>query len=138
MSIMTSLSRYKKKEGVLITAVRLDLETAGFTYEKWGGTQTCKAGDWVVDNNGNTYTIDADVFKRTYRHVGNGQYQKSVIIFAEQASHPGTIKTKEGTTDYKKGDYLVYNNHGRQDGYAMSEEDFYRMYEAAGNEEDDS
>lgn len=137
MTIMTSLTRYRKKKGVLITAVRLDLETTGFTYEKWGGTQTCKAGDWVIDNNGNIYTIDAGVFEKTYRHVTNGQYEKPVTIFAEKADQDGSIKTKEGVTHYKSGDYLVYNDQGRKDGYAMSEKEFNRMYEIAEDQKND-
>ncbi len=134
---MTTLVRYRKKKGALITAVRLDLETTGFTYEKWGGTQTCKAGDWIVDNNGDTYTIDADVFAKTYRHVANGQYEKSTTIFAEKADQDGSIKTKEGVTHYKSGDYLVYNRQGRKDGYAMSEEEFNRMYGIAEDQTND-
>lgn len=126
---MTTLDRYRKKKGTLITAVRLDLETTGFVYEKWGGKQTCKAGDWIVDNNGNIYTIDADVFEKTYRHVANGQYEKTAIIYAEKTDQDGSIKTKEGITHYQSGDYLVYNGQGRQDGYAMSESEFKRMYE---------
>jgi len=137
MNIMTTLTRYRKKKGALITAVRLDLETTGFTYEKWGGTQTCKAGDWIVDNNGSTYTIDADVFEKTYRHVANGQYEKPVTIFAEKTNHDGSIKTKEGMTHYSVGDYLVYNDQGRKDGYAMSEEEFNRMYEIAEGQKND-
>ncbi|MDH3658699.1 MAG: hypothetical protein OEU92_01515 [Alphaproteobacteria bacterium] len=126
---MSTLKRYRKKTGALIKAVQLNLETAGFTYEKWGGTQQCKPKDWLVDNAGDVYTIDADVFKRTYRHVAGGQYEKSTTILAELADHDGSIKTKEGVTHYKAGDYLVYNERDRKDGYAVTAERFDDMYE---------
>src|SRR5215831_2695516 len=41
--------RYKKKPTAFVTAVQLDLDTEGFTYNKWGGKQVCKRGDWLVD-----------------------------------------------------------------------------------------
>jgi hypothetical protein len=37
-----------------VIAVRLDLETDGFSYRKWGDTQRCKAGDFIVSNDGDT------------------------------------------------------------------------------------
>ena len=45
---MTPRREYRKKTASTVVAVQLDLETDGFTYDKWGGTQTCKQGDWVV------------------------------------------------------------------------------------------
>ena len=48
---------YKKKPTAFVTAVQLDLDTEGFTYNKWGGKQVCKRGDWLVDNSGSKYTI---------------------------------------------------------------------------------
>ena len=46
--------KYKKKPTSFITAVQLDLDTEGFTYNKWGGKQVCKKDDWLVNNNGDT------------------------------------------------------------------------------------
>src|SRR5262249_14965503 len=53
--------RYKKKPTAFVTAVQLDLDTEGFTYNKWGGKQVCKRGDWLVDNNGGKYTVCQDL-----------------------------------------------------------------------------
>lgn len=126
---MSELKRYQKKETSVVTAVRLDLDTDGFTYEKWGATQKCKPGDWIVDNNGDVYTIDADVFDRTYRHLSGGQYVKSAPVYARRASDDGSIETKEGMTHYKAGDYIVYNDREQKDGYAVSAGKFEEMYE---------
>ena len=51
---MSRRERYVKKHTQFVVAVELDLDTAGFTYQKWGGTQTCKPGDWIVNNDGDT------------------------------------------------------------------------------------
>jgi len=126
---VSELREYRRKEETTVTAVRLDLETEGFTYEKWGGTQHCKPGDWLVNNQGDTYTIDAVTFERTYRMVSPGVYAKHANVWAEQAVESGAIRTKEGSTEYKPGDYLVYNSPGRKDGYAMSGEKFRSLYQ---------
>ncbi len=130
---MSELRRYRKKPDTAVTAVRLDLETDGFTYRKWGGEQRCKAGDWVVDNDGDVYTIDAESFASTYDSAPGepGRYIKSAPVWAEKAETTGVIETKEGSTEYEAGDYLVYNGPERTDGYAMKPETFEGMYEAA-------
>ncbi len=126
---MEELRRYKKKSTAYIIAVKLDLETSGFTYRKWGGIQTCKSGDWIVCNEGDTYTIDQETFMKTYEQVSPGIYVKPNIIWAKTTNHSGVIKTKEGETHYKSGDYLVYNDLDRKDGYAVDTETFKSLYE---------
>lgn len=124
-----SQKMFRKKATEFIIAVKLDLETAGFSYEKWGSEQTCKAGDWVVSNNGNCYTISADSFARTYREVERGRYIKITPIWAEEAKAAGKVKTNEGSTVYLAGDYIVSNNADGSDSYAISKESFLSMYE---------
>jgi hypothetical protein len=126
---MTGLRPYRRKAGNEVVAVRLDLETGGFTYEKWGGTQTCKQGDWIVNSGGDVYTVDREVFERTYRPMGPGLWAKQAGVWATRAESPGTILTKEGTTDYGTGDWLVFNDPEGRDGWAMSPEKFARLYE---------
>lgn len=124
-----SLKRYKKKSDQYITAIQLNLETEGFRYQKWGAKQQCKQGDWIVNNNGEIYTVDKDVFARTYREEGSGRYVKSTPVWAEIAEKPGSIDTKEGQSNYNKGDYLVYNNEDGTDAYCMKSKKFESMYE---------
>jgi hypothetical protein len=123
--------KYRKKQKHLVHAVRLDLDTDGFTYRKWGGEQRCKAKDWIVDNGGDVYTVDADTFARTYRHVSAGAYEKTAPIWAEQAESAGQVPTKEGSTRYDAGDYLVSNEEDGGDAYAVPREKFEAMYEPA-------
>ena len=120
---------YVKREAQGVVAVQLDLVTQGFTYEKWGGTQMCKPGDWIVNNAGDTYTIDRASFARTYQATGPGNYVKISPVWAEPATTAGDVGTKEGRTHYKAGDYLVYNQADGGDAYAVRKEDFERMYQ---------
>lgn len=126
---MTQRMRYRKKADQFIVAVQLDLATEGFTYTKWGALQRCKRGDWLVDNKGDIYSVDREVFKKTYRQVRPGAYLKITPVWAEKASHSGSLPTKEGESHYQAGDYLVYNNENGTDAYCMSREKFEAMYE---------
>jgi hypothetical protein len=124
--------RYRKKPDQFVVAVQLALETGGFAYRKWGAEQRCKQGDWLVDNAGDVYTVDGDVFARTYRKVGPGRYVKTTPVWAERADRAGSVRTKEGESHYEKGDYLVYNNEDASDGYCISAAKFETMYERDG------
>ena len=126
---MARRQQYVKRATQFVVAVQLDLETTGFTYRKWGGTQTCKRGDWVVNNNGDIYTIDGESFARTYRSSGPGTYVKSEPVWAEVASAAGSVRTREGSTRYDAGDYLVSNDENGSDAYAVTKAEFERMYE---------
>jgi hypothetical protein len=121
--------KYKKKPTSFITAVQLDLDTDGFIYNKWGGRQVCKRGDWLVDNNGDKYTVSGEAFAKTYQRVSPGVYTKSAPVWAEVADKPGKIKTSEGETAYEAGDYLVANNQDGTDAYAISAAKFRELYD---------
>ena len=123
--------RYVKRADHAVVAVQLALETTGFTYRKWGGVQTCKAGDWLVNNGGDIYTVDRETFERTYREVGPGTYVKTTPVWAEVALVAGSVQTKEGVTHYRVGDYLVFNEERGGDAYAVSADKFEAMYRLA-------
>lgn len=128
-----ALQEYRRKKRTSVIAVRLDLEIEGFAYQKWGGTQHCKRGDWLVDNQGDVYTVDGETFDRTYRMASPGVYEKNASVWAEPAGKPGAIQTQEGATAYQAGDYLVFNDPDGKDGYAMTEETFQSLYEPCEN-----
>ncbi len=129
---MNKRREYVKRADGFVTAVQFNLEISGFTYRKWGGEQRCKRGDWLVNNNGDVYTVDADSFARTYRASGPATYIKIAPVWAEEAASPGVVRTKEGSTSYQAGDYLVYNQPDGGDAYAVRKDEFERMYEQAG------
>lgn len=121
--------RYRKKSDQFVIAIQLELDTDGFTYTKWGAEQRCKQGDWLVNNNGDIYTVDQQVFTNTYRQVKPGAYVKTTSVWAEVAEKEGSVKTNEGESHYKPGDYLVFNNEDGTDAYCISAAKFEAMYE---------
>jgi hypothetical protein len=125
---MGQRARYVRRPDQPIVAVRLAVETAGLVYRKWGGEQRAKAGDWLVDNDGDVYTVAADVFARTYRQTGLGTYVKCTPIWAERTHSPGSVTTKEGATAYEAGDYIVSNQRDGSDQYAVAADKFESMY----------
>ena len=128
---MNERRKYRKRGDLHVTAVQLTLDTDGFTYRKWGRVQRCKAGDWLVDNGVDVYTVDQESFARTYRAAGPGRYVKVGPVWAERTAAAGQVVTKEGVTEYRAGDYLVSNDEAGTDTYAVEGSIFDEMYDAA-------
>jgi hypothetical protein len=119
----------EKRAIVLSSPFWLDLDTAGFTYRKWGVEQSCKPGDWAVDNEGDIHTIDRDVFAKTHRRVGPGRYVKITPVWAQVAATAGVVETKEGSSHYQKGDCQVYMHPDGTDAYCVRVDKFESMDE---------
>jgi len=117
---MATRRRYRKKADQFVVAVKLGLDTEGFTYRQMGRRAEMQAATGCFDNNGDVYTVDAGVFSKTYRSVGPGIYVKTTPIWAEKATQPGSVATKEGRSHYNAGDYLVSNNEDGTDAYCIS------------------
>lgn len=128
---MAELRTYRKRADSFVVAVQLDLDTEGFEYRKWGDVQSCKRGDWLVNNGGDVYTVEESVFARTYREQSPGVYVKHTQVWARIAEEAGSIETKEGATHYEAGAYLVFNDADGNDGWAVEAADFEAMYEPA-------
>lgn len=128
MSAQPERKRYLPRPDRYVVAVPLRLDTPGFGYRKWGAEQYCKAGDWLVDDEGDIHTVDSEVFAATYREVGRGLYSKSTPVWAYLAREPGSIRTKEGRTHFREGDYVVCNNADGTDAYAMGAAKFEDTY----------
>jgi len=121
--------RYRSRADRFVVAVQLKLDTEGLAYRKWDNPQRAKPNDWLVDNDGDVYTVDAESFARTYAELRRGHYVKTARVWAEQAGDGGRVATKEGHTAYAKGDWLVSNNEDGSDAYAVNPEKFEKLYE---------
>ena len=128
---MSKLQKYFRRPDTAVKAIQLALDMDDLTYKKWGEVQSAAAGDWLVENEGDTYTVDNDSFQNTYRSVGPAQYIKTEPIWARKAIEAGKITTKEGETPYQAGDMIVFNNEDETDGYSMSLQKFEKLYEPA-------
>jgi hypothetical protein len=126
---MGNRQRFRRRPEQPVAAVQLNLDIDGLHYRKWDHDQLANRGDWLVDNGGDVYTVDAETFARTYREVGHGAYVKSAPVWAERASAAGSVATKEGRTDYAAGDWLVSNREDGSDAYAISAAKFAALYE---------
>lgn len=121
--------RYRRKPDQFVVAVQLNLQLSTFAYQKWGSEQHAKRGDWLVDNDGDVYTVNQDSFSKTYRRLRPGIYLKTTPVWAERAAQAGAVQTKEGQSHYAAGDYLVSNNEDGSDAYCMTTEKFNTLYE---------
>lgn len=124
-----SLQRYRKKAGKPVQAIQLQLDTQGFNYQKWGAQQTCKAGDWLVDNEGDIYTVDQQVFADTYQRIASATYIKVTPVWAIRAKQAGSVTTKEGRSHYQAGDYIVSNHENGDDAWCIQADKFAAMYQ---------
>ena len=124
------MQRYRRKQETDVIAIELTLDIEELTYRKWGGKQRANRGDWLVNNDGDVYTVDAKSFAQSYQQTSLGIYKKTSNVWARQAEQPGTIETKEGGTNYEPGDYLVFNDPDEKDGYAMKPQKFLSLYES--------
>ena len=62
---MADRRKYKKKVTSFVTAIQLDLGTEGFVHLKWDRRQACNRGDWLIDSNGDEYTVSPESYSRT-------------------------------------------------------------------------
>lgn len=134
----SELRPYRRRANTAVTAIPLDLSAnsdskvgdALFTYHKWDNTQTAKTGDWLVNNGNEVYTVDRETFENSYAPTdADGQYIKTRKVWARRATEPGAIQTKEGSTPYEAGDWLVFNQPNGEDGYAIRPGRFSELYE---------
>lgn len=129
IKLSNSCKRYRSKPGITVTAIQIKLKTEGIRYEKWGAIQLARTNDWLVENDGECYTVAADSFSRTYQPVADGRYVKISQVWAYQATESGRIDTLEGSSGYESGDYIVFNNpDDPADVYAVAKTRFESHY----------
>lgn len=133
---MAERRRYRRRPDQYVVAVQLNLDSDGLRYRKWGHDQQAKPGDWLVDADGDTYTVDAESFAATYRPLHRGAWLKTAPVWAEQATQAGSVATKEGRTQYAAGDWMVSNNEDGSDAYAIGQAKFDTLYEPDDGQKD--
>ena len=121
--------RYRRRADTVVTAVQLRLQFDGFDYRKWGGVQSCEQNDWLVDNDGDVYTVSNASFQATYSNISPGRFRKVARVWAVRTSEAGFVQTQEGRTAYAAGDYLVSNDAEGEDRYAIEAARFASLYE---------
>lgn len=91
-----------------------------------GATMQADPGDWMVEENGESWSVRDDIFRSSYRHLSGSQWQRSGTILARPAQPGETIDTPEGPTTAADGDWVVRGNHG--DHWPVPADVFARHY----------
>jgi len=120
--------KYQKREDQIVLGVQINLDTEGITFNKWGGKQQCSSGDWLINNDGECYTVKQDTFESTYKEIAPAQFLKIAPVWAVKAVDAGRVKTEEGYTSYVPGDYIVAHTEDGSDAYAVTPSKFEKMY----------
>lgn len=120
------MARYVSKP---VPVQAIQLTDISIQYEKWGGVQVGKRGDWLLSKGGEVYTCDHGVFAETYRPIDGrpGWFVKVAYVDAVQMFADGKVKTLEGESAYLALDYLVTNPGGDQ--YVIPRSKFEGLYD---------
>jgi len=79
-----------------------------------GQTMQADAGDWHVQEDGQTWSVRDDIFRTSYKHVGGDQWRRRGDVFARLAQPGETIQTLEGPTIASDGDWVVRGADGER------------------------
>lgn len=79
-----------------------------------GATMQAGPGDWLVEEDGKSWSVRDDIFRAGYRHVSGSQWQRRGTVLARIAQPGETIQTLEGPTVAADGDWVVKGDHGDQ------------------------
>jgi hypothetical protein len=77
-----------------------------------GQTMQADAGDWHVQEDGQTWSVRDDIFRTSYAHVCGDQWRRRGHVFARPAQPGETIQTLEGPTTASDGDWVVRGTDG--------------------------
>ncbi|MGQ7787939.1 PGDYG domain-containing protein [Nesterenkonia sp. K-15-9-6] len=92
-----------------------------------GAVMEAKPGDWIVDDDGQQWSVDAEVFAETYEAVSEGRYRKTGEVRARQIAQPTSLETLEGSDQLDAGDWVVQNASGEC--WGVSDARFRRRYQ---------
>ncbi|MGH3960339.1 hypothetical protein [Mycobacterium sp.] len=79
-----------------------------------GETMRANAGDWAVQDDGESWSVRDDIFQATYELVGGRQWRRRGQVLARRAQPGETLKTLEGSVTAADGDWVVRGADGEQ------------------------
>jgi hypothetical protein len=65
------------------------------------------AGDWLVTDGSEEWTVAADIFARTYDRLPDGRYAKHATVDAVRTDRPVEVRTLEGPARAEPGDWVL-------------------------------
>lgn len=72
-----------------------------------GSDLDAAAGDWLLTDGRREWTVDADVFARSYERLADGTFRKSTTVQAVQLDEAVDVPTLEGVSAAVAGDWLL-------------------------------
>jgi hypothetical protein len=77
-----------------------------------GDALSAVAGDWLLSDGADQWSVADDVFAKSYRPIGDGRYEKTATVIAVRLDEPFAVQTLEGVATGAAGDWLVRNPTG--------------------------
>ena len=109
-----------------VTAVRLRADWT-WTNES-GGAMEGEAGDWqVTDDHGKSWSVEPEIFVRTYAHLGGDRWRRTGSVKARPAVEGELIDSLEGQQTARSGDWVIKGAKGEQ--WVTSGDHFAANYE---------
>ncbi|HZC94426.1 MAG TPA: hypothetical protein VE400_27995 [Mycobacterium sp.] len=99
-----------------------------------GQTMRADAGDWEVQENGETHSVRDDIFRGSYEHVDGNQWRRSGTVSARPAQPGEVIQTLEGPTTAADGDWVVRGTNAEE--WPVPAEQFAQRYAEADSSAD--
>lgn len=113
---------------VVVKAEQLRADRAWET--RRGGRLVGRAGDWLVSEDGDHWTVTAEVFAQTYKPTDvHGHYRKTARVRAVRMARRFLVETLEGPVPGEANDWLVQNPGG--DAWPIDAKTFERRYTVA-------
>lgn len=93
-----------------------------------GETMQARAGDWRVTNDeGRTWSVDPDIFLRTYRQLAGDRWRRTGDVRARPAAPGEVVESLEGRQTAKTGDWVIEGAQGER--WVTSARHFEANYE---------
>lgn len=96
-----------------------------------GSTMQAQPGDWLVQSEGDTWSVEDGIFRVTYEHLRDDLYRKVTPVLAVELPAAGTVLSREGMVEAEQGDLLVCNVTGEC--WSMPKEKFFQRYAVVGS-----
>ena len=84
------------------------------------------AGDWAVQQDGETWSVDDEIFRATYEHVGGRTWRRRGTVLARPAQPGEKIDTLEGCATASQHDWVVRGADGEE--WPVSADVFAKRY----------
>lgn len=103
VELLRGASRYRST--AVVHATRLARPHAWRTGR--GSALSARAGDWLITDGVQEWTVEADIFARTYRRLPDGRFAKDAPVDAVRTDRPLDVPTLEGVARAEAGDWVL-------------------------------